>query len=198
MDCVELSIKSLEEKCNTWACGIKKTFNPDLVIYIARGGYLIGKAMSDVFHTPLLAINSQRHGNSLKELLVPILSRLPRRLCNLLREIELKSNIHNKKNNRSISFVLDTVYLDTNSIHKIIIVDDSIDTGISMSMAVDLVKKNFPKSEVKTAALNVMDASEAVIKIDYCCYKNVMLRTPMSKDSKEYQKFCKLYELQRK
>ena len=52
MDFVELSIKSLENLCKDWALEVKKEFNADLVIYIAKGGYLVAKPFSDIFNVP--------------------------------------------------------------------------------------------------------------------------------------------------
>ena len=49
MQHLELSRKALEEQCSTWANNIKEVYQPDLIIYIARGGYLIGKQMREVF-----------------------------------------------------------------------------------------------------------------------------------------------------
>ena len=45
MQHLELSRKALEEQCSTWANNIKEVYQPDLIIYIARGGYLIGKQL---------------------------------------------------------------------------------------------------------------------------------------------------------
>lgn len=38
MQHLELSRKALEEQCSTWANNIKEVYQPDLIIYIARGG----------------------------------------------------------------------------------------------------------------------------------------------------------------
>ena len=88
MDCIELSIKSLDEKCQDFAKQIQLVYQPDLVIYVARGSYLIGKSVVKVFKVPLIAVGAQRKGNELKELVAPFLSLFPRWLCNLLRRCE--------------------------------------------------------------------------------------------------------------
>ena len=41
MKYTELSIEKLKSECNEWARELKKTYCPDLVIYVARAGYLI-------------------------------------------------------------------------------------------------------------------------------------------------------------
>ena len=45
----ELNRKELEKECNSWARKISESYQPDLIIYIAKGGYLIGREMREVF-----------------------------------------------------------------------------------------------------------------------------------------------------
>ena len=189
MDCIELSIKSLDEKCQEFAKQIQIEYQPDLIIYLARGSYLIGKSMVKVLKVPLIAVGAQRKGNELKELVAPVLSLLPRWLCNLLRRWELKSNVHGVQVERHIEFLDDISLIGIATIKKVLIVDDSADTGSSMLAVRNLVGSQFPNSEIRTAVLNVMSQSKNAIKIDYSLYEDAMLRTPMSKDSKEYSKF---------
>ena len=197
MDCLEFSIKSLEEKCKCWGSEISKDYQPDLIIFVARGSYLIGKALSKYFGVSLIAVGAERSGNNFKEFIAPFLSVLPRWFCNLLRKAELKSNVHKKKEKRNIKF-LDTIdkYKNKNKNKSIaiLIVDDSIDTGNSMKQVVEFVKSELPVSIIRVAALNVWDESENIIKADYYCYRNAIMRTPMSKDSKEYILFKKMFE----
>lgn len=194
MDCIELSIKKLDEVCRDFAFEIKKEYQPDLVIYLAKGAYLIGNSMSNVFNVPLIAIGSTREGNVLKEKLSLLLGLLPRWLCNFLRRVELKSNVHGRNKERHIEFLDDIALLNiqTNNL-KILVVDDSVDTGSSVLAAQKVIKSKFPDSVIRIAVLNVMSASKENIKVDYYLYTDKMLRTPMSKDSREYRKFLEMY-----
>ena len=63
-----------------------------------------------------------------------------------------------------------------------------------MKQVVDILSKTFSKSKIKTAALNVWDQSEKIIHIDFVLYRNTVLKTPCSKDSKEYKKFIEIYK----
>lgn len=193
MACIELSIKNLDEKSKLLAEKISKEFTPDIVIYVARGSYLIGRTVSEYFKVPLIAVGAERKGNSVKEYLAPVLSMLPRFICDLLRKVELKSNVHAKSVEREIKFLDDVNSIDKSVVEKILIIDDSIDTGNSMRCVVELVRKEFASAELKIAVLNVMEQSKDVIQADYYCYRNAMLRTPMSKDSREYSVFVKMY-----
>lgn len=194
MDCIELSIKSLDEKCQDFARRIQLEYHPDLIIYVARGSYLIGKSFVKIFEVPLVAVGTKRKGNELKEFISPVLSILPRWLCNLLRKVELKSNVHAEQAERRIEFLDDMNQIDLSSVRKILIVDDSVDTGSSMLAVRSTVESKFPHCELKIAVLNVMSKSRSVISVDYSLYEDAMLRTPMSKDSREYKHFCELYK----
>ena len=63
MQHLELTRKALEEQCSTWANNIKEVYQPDLIIYIAKGGYLIGKQMREVFQVPMIGVSTVRDGN---------------------------------------------------------------------------------------------------------------------------------------
>lgn len=194
MDCIELSLKKLDEVSRKFAVEIKKEYQPDLVIYLAKGAYLIGKSMCKVFDVPLIAVGSTREGNELKEKLASLLGLLPRWLCNLLRRIELKSNVHEHNKERHIEFLDDITGLKIkNDKLKILVVDDSVDTGSSILATQELIKSKFHNSLIRVAVLNVMSQSKENIKVDYYLYTDKMLRTPMSKDSREYRQFLKIY-----
>lgn len=193
MNCIELSIEKLSDECTKWAKIIKKDFQPDLIVYIAKGGFLIGKAFQEEFKCHMIGVDAMRKGNKLKELLTPILSNLPKHLLNLARKIEVKSGIHNKHSERAVVFRSDYNDIDKNAVRNILIVDDSVDTGHSLKAVTETVVEQYPLATVKLAALNVWKQSESVIKCDYFKYVDTILRTPMSKDSKEYKTFLELF-----
>ena len=84
MKYTELSIEKLKSECNSWAKELKKTYCPNLVIYVARAGYLIGKEMSEVFEVPMVGISATREGNKLKEIVGPVISLMPNFVRNFL------------------------------------------------------------------------------------------------------------------
>ena len=74
MKYIELSIEDLK-KTNKELVKIisKSNIKYDLVIFIAKGSYLIGKGIADELKLPLLEINASRKGGKLKKILKPIL-----------------------------------------------------------------------------------------------------------------------------
>lgn len=193
MKFIELSIKDLENQCREWAKEINKSYQPDLIVYVAKAGYLIGKEMKDVFNVPLVGISATREGNHLKEIVGPVISILPNFVRNILISIELKSNKHDKNTERKIHFHKSLENIKKANIKRILVVDDSIDTGHSMKQVVDAITSVFTETEIKVAGLNVWDKSKDIIKTDYVLYENTVIKAPMSKDSTEYKKFIKIY-----
>lgn len=151
--------------------------------------------MSNEFKVPLIGINAERRGNNLKSKLQPILKFIPKKVRYLLVKIELKSNIHKKDTERNIYFKNNLEEYHKERFSKIMIVDDSVDTGNSIIAVKKVVQEQFKNAEIKIAALNVWDKSEEIVKTDYALYRNTIIKAPMSKDSREYEKFVSIYKL---
>ena len=154
MNCIELSIESLHGECVLWAKEISIDFQPDLIVYIAKGGYLIGKAFQEVFNCRIAGVNAERSGNKLKEFLTPVLSHLPKKFLNIARSVEMRSGVHSQHSERSVLFH-DCDEVDTDTVEKILIVDDAVDTGYSLKAVAEKVREKYPNAEIKLAALNV-------------------------------------------
>lgn len=196
MDCVMLSLKSLREESLKLARKIEKDYKPDLVVYIARGGYLIGKEISDYFQVPCVGIHAERRGGGLKEIISPLLRILPQSVKRSLREMELNSGVHKVDKERNIFWdPMDAHLIKNNSgIKNILLVDDSVDTGYSMLQVKEKICREFGNVVVRTAAINVWSKSAGVCETNYSNYRDTIIMTPMSKDSKEYPTFESLYE----
>lgn len=195
MDFIDLSMTELYKICRKWCRDIQEEYSPHLVIYIARGGYIIGRAMEAGFRVPLLGIEARRSGRGVKEYCFPLLALLPRRICNSLRKKEIHSGVHKTRQTRHIEFHQEINHIhQPEAIKKILVVDDSIDTGHSMKQVVDFVRQHFTKAEIRIFVLNEMTGQEPIIKADYTLFRNTIMRTPMSSDSREYYKFLKLYK----
>lgn len=83
--------------------------------------------------------------------------------------------------------------LEADKINKILVVDDSIDTGNSILAVKNYISTIFRNAEIRVAGLNVWDMSKEKVFTDYALYKNTIIKAPMSKDSKEYDVFMKMY-----
>ena len=193
MESIELSLKSSKVESKRLAEKICKEYKYDLVIFIAKGSYTIGKELADFNKCKLIEIRATRQGNSIKEKLNKVLNILPKKVKKVLRNIEFKSNIHEKIIERKISYD-EKIWQQYTECKKIILVDDSVDTGHSMKQCKEVVEQYFKNSEIKLAALNVFSKSEKVVHVNYYLYKDKLLEGPWSNDSKENDKFVQLYK----
>ncbi|WP_288803429.1 phosphoribosyltransferase [uncultured Dialister sp.] len=194
MDCVTLSLKSLREESLKLAAVVEREYKPDLVVYIARGGYLIGKDVADYFQVPCVGIHAERRGGGLKEKVAPLLRILPASLKKALREVELKSGVHKVDTERNEFWDRDDFdTISSMNIKNILIVDDSVDTGYSMLQVRNRINADMGQVNIKVAAINVWSKSYTVCKTDYSNYKDTIISTPMSKDSQEYPIFEDMY-----
>lgn len=190
MEFFDLKIDDLGPKCNQLYLKIIKDYKYDLVIFIAKGSYLIGKNLAEANKVPLLVISAERKGNKLKNILKIFLKYLPKKIIVKLRKKENDSAYHKKNSERK-------VYFDKNYFSKfikrkkILLVDDSIDTGNSVNLVKKELEKYFVNSTIKIATLNVMKKS--FIYPDYFLYEDTLIRGPWSSDSNENKKYLTLY-----
>ncbi len=194
MNYIELSIKSLRKEVEKLYNRIKKDYEYDCVIFIAKGAYLIGKDLAYCQNVPLLEIFATRKGNSFKKILRPMLKIIPKKIKKALREKEAHSSYHQEHSERFVSFDESIWKLYQNS-KRILLVDDSVDTGNTIQSVYEKIKEYFPNSEIKIACLNVFKESKCKCNIDYYLYENCLLNGPWSNDSKEYGYFYKEYQL---
>lgn len=196
MNYTELSLKELRKISFAEATKIKKEYPVDLIIYVARAGLPIAVYMNEVFATKMLGIDAHRKGNALKSKMGPLVRHCPRFVRDLLITLELKTKVHKRNTERKIEFHKLIDVMDTSGYKNILIIDDSVDTGNSMKLVCEAVKEKFTDARIKTYSLNVWEDSIQVFKTDYSTYENTVIRAPMSKDSKEYNAFCKLYDIE--
>ena len=193
MNYLELSIENLEEENKKLYKIIQEdNYNYDLVIFIAKGAFLIGKDLSEYNKSKLIEVFATRKGNKFKNLFKLILKILPSCIKKNLRQLEIKSGIHKKKAERKVSFN-ENVWKKYENKNKILLVDDSVDTGNSINLTKNAIEKFFKDAEIKVAALNVFDEGLKNSHIDYYLYNNTMLSGPWSDDSKENKKYLQEY-----
>lgn len=193
MKFLELSLEQLREISIEAAEEISKKVNIDLVIYIAKAGFPIAYYMNEVFKVPMLGIAAQRKGNKLKSFISPLVKHCPKIVRNTLITMELKSRVHKWDINRNVWFHKSIEALDTKDFTSILIVDDSVDTGCSLMNVRREVRKQFHTAKIYSYSMNVWDESRSSIETDFYSYCNTIIRAPMSKDSREFPDFCKMY-----
>lgn len=193
MKYIELSNENVNEKSKELLELIKKDkIEYDIVVFVAKGAYTIGEYISKSLNIPLLEIKAERKGGRFKKMLKPIFRFIPKKVLIKLRSKEMKSDYHEKNNEREIVYDIKK-YEKYKSSKNILLVDDSIDSGYTIIKAKEALKDYFKKNKnVKIAVFNYM--SKSTVKPDYTLYTDVMICGPWSNDSKYNKDFCKLYK----
>lgn len=192
---LELNIDKLRESTLSLCGMIPPDFKPDFVAYLARGGYLIGCDAARFFGCPLVELDKHRTEYVKKE--TSLLWRLPRWAKHALREAErhFRSNYSDDKGFRDIQpAVLTKRYPLPAKASKILLVDDSIDSGASVVAGRSALMSLFPEAEVRVAALNTFIQPSNRVSFDWVLFKNTLLSTPSSADSPFHEEFCRLYD----
>lgn len=192
MKLLELSREKLTEVNKQLYSIIKKEYNYDLVIFIAKGSYLIGSDLARFNDVGLLEIFATRKGGKIKKILAPCLKLIPSSIKAVLRKTEFNSNYHEKNNDRKIMYD-ERVWNRYKGSKNILLVDDSVDTGYSIKFAKEAISNYFKDSNVKVAAINYFTKSEKIQKIDFYVYKETLLLGPWSNDSRENREYLKDY-----
>lgn len=140
---------------------------------------------------PLLEICAKRKGGTLKKRLQPLFKIIPNRVLIKLREHEMKSSYHERKNERMVSFDCKS-YQPFKDAKRVLLVDDSIDSGNSIIEVKKVLQQFFVHANIEVAVFNVM--SKATVRPNYYLYEDTMIKGPWSNDSKENKVFLSLYQ----
>lgn len=197
MEFIEYSLEGLRDESVRLAETVERGgYRPDCVAYLARGGWLIGEAVAEYFGAPLIELSAHRSGDVAKERGASLLSRLPRPVRKALREWEIKRRLSGDSGETQRKSVRLTDRYDVPAgAQRILLVDDSADTGESLAEALEVLGDSFPSSEQRIAVINVFERAQRSVPIDWWLHKDTMMSLPSSKDNRRYREFSKMYSL---
>ena len=163
---------------------------PDHILYVERAGLFIGHVMSSYFDCSISGIYCGRSGRFLKSKTRIILRLLPKAVTHLMREVEIKSNIHSIKDGRKV--YIESLYPPQGK--KLLIVDDAIDTGYSAKDILGfLLNRGYHRNNIKISVLT-NTYKNSTCRADISLFDQVKLAFPWSYDSREYNRAWTLYD----
>ncbi len=192
MNYIELSRKDVKKETKRLYDLITKEYEYDLVIFIAKGAFEIGIELGNLNQVPVLEVMAKRKGNKAKQCVKNFLKFLPKSIDKYLREKELKSNIHTKNSDRYISFN-EKIFEKYKFCKKILIVDDSVDTGYTILQVRNTIHSFFNNCNIKIASFNYFKKALEEAKPDFYLFEDQIIKGPWSNDSKEYNIMLKNY-----
>lgn len=155
-------------------------FTPDLVIGIPRGGdRILAEAFKSHRRLSIKLIRPTR--GRLKKMLGGILKHMPMKLRDFLRIYEAKKLVVNRSHIKHTTFVAPEIGPD---VHRILIVDDAVDSGATLEAILSVISGKAPDAEIKSAAITVTNPEASVIPDYYIFNDRTLIRTPWSIDMK--------------
>ncbi|WP_291118918.1 phosphoribosyltransferase family protein [Empedobacter sp. UBA7248] len=162
-----------------------------LIIGIKEGGIPIAEmvkvSLEKITSTQLdfITIKCQRPSTKSKKksfivkyLLKNLFKVLPQFFLNQVRIYEHKFLMNNGNQDREL-YLPENLQLD--NYHKILIVDDAVDSGYTLKNVVDKLEKNNSSAKIYSLAVVVTDKNAVKIP-DYYLYSDVLIRFPWSLD----------------
>lgn len=191
---IHKSGKDVQADCLEWADEIKKMYQPDLIIFIAKSGFLFAEPLSQKMKCPMADLVAERPANESKNKLKPIINRLPDSLIDIILSSPLMYRFNEKKVDRIVKETKSFKAITGNLYNRILVVDDSVDTGWTMAKCLDKIKNTFPDAEIKIAAYTLISYSKKRVTIDYYRVEDTIVITSTSRKSPEYLSFLSSYE----
>ena len=184
----------VQKDCRAWAREIRESYLPDAIVFVAKSGFLFAETMADELGVPMADISASRPGNDNKDKISKAVPKLPRWF--LAFALRSKSQIKfNKANSDRCVIVSDRLKeLSYGNPKRILLVDDSVDTGWTIIKVKEEIARLNPGAQIKVAGYCVLDESEGMVKTDYYRYRNMIVITSTSRYSSEYKDFVAGFE----
>lgn len=186
-----LSCELFEKECkNLYQKVLESNYKPNLIVAIATGGVHVVHAMGCSM-TVVKTLRLSRKSTLAKKKLnvASILSKLPYCMTNFLRKVESfwlskKKRLTKQEAIADIpsSLLSDINALAIKSTDKLLIVDDAVDSGVTLFKIVHAIKKCSPSNvEIKSAAISVTTPAPMILP-DFYLSSCILYRFPWSDD----------------
>ena len=189
------SVAEVREDCRKCAEEISESYRPDIIIFIAKSGFLMAKPMAEYFHCEMADVTVKRPGDEKKDLIRKIFHYVPKFLLFAVLKSKFMYSFNDKHTERIFIPGMKFQRINLRDYKRILIVDDSADTGLSLLKAKQEIQRLAPDSEIKIFCYCVISLSEKRIDVDYFKYRDTIVISGTSRYSPEHEAF--LDELER-
>lgn len=191
--CCRKNMSDVQEDARKWAQEIKKEFHPDLLIFVAKSGFLFAKPMAEVFQCRMADIAAQRPASRVKDKMKKVIRFIPESMVSAILRSPAMYRFHGRQTQRNIEITKRYRQLCQKKHQKILIVDDSVDTGWTLKKVKEIVVQDFPGAVIKTAGYSVIADSKRRMPVDYFRCEDTIVLTATSRKSAEYEAFLEEY-----
>ena len=184
----------VEKDCKLWASEIANEYIPDLIIFVAKSGYLFAKPMVEIFNCPMVDICAIRPHNSVKDKGSNLIELIPQKIILTILSSPLMYKYNEIKKRRDIIITKKFLVESSKKYERLLIVDDSIDTGWTMSNVKREIRKYFQNAEIRIASYSFIEYGKKRVGVDYYRHLNKLILTATSRKSEEYAAFIDEFE----
>lgn len=185
MKVITFTIEDFKSACHSLQKTVARSgFKFDTLVGIASGGDYV----ANQFDSPnIFSVAMRRPSTASKQGIASlILPYLPAFLCRWLRIAEAKwlqwRNSRRPANQIPDCNISPFLAKHLESPRNVLIVDDAVDSGITLKAVYDAIKKRSPKSTIMTAAITQTQRNP-VAKPDFALFRNeTLIRFPWAKD----------------
>ena len=193
---ITLDIKSFGETCCVLQSIVERSgFKPDCILGIESGGRFVAeRVFTSIPHcyTGLRRPSTDRRHGAMERGMRSVLRFTPRWICDLLRRFEAR---HLMKSAAGLSLSPEEIEKcmiknagrvnlpDLKEYRRILVVDDAVDSGMTLASVVRKVRAEAPDAEIRSAVVTVT-TPEPLFTPDYTIYNdNILIRFPWSIDN---------------
>jgi hypoxanthine phosphoribosyltransferase len=194
-DVVTFDRDSFDEACAALMQLVVQDGLPDALIGIRTGGLYVAESMAKAvdFSVPVMSLTCRRPSSAAKSkfsAVKKIISSLPRPVVDKLRVIEHamltkktpRARPENYSFDQSELAILDDWLREAGPNPSIVVVDDAVDTGATLSLVLDAVSHRAPGGQVRSAVITVTTARPWATP-RYTLFSRQLCRFPWSLDA---------------
>lgn len=93
------SMADVVNDCRNWAREIGKTYSPDLIVFIAKSGFLFAKPMAEYFKCDMVDISANRPSSKTKDKLKRVIGLMPEKVILGILKMPWMYKLNDKKRN---------------------------------------------------------------------------------------------------
>ncbi|MDE6627803.1 MAG: phosphoribosyltransferase domain-containing protein [Muribaculaceae bacterium] len=184
MKVLTLDSHALREHCRRLQEQVSRDYSPDLIVGIATGGTVVAAEMyGELPHVDVTCRRPASVSRRRTEQRYGILKRLPVWLLNLMRIAQMRLLQLKRNPHRAVEPVDEATLKAIRGARRILLVDDSVDSGITLRNVLNTLRSVEGEREIRSAAITVTLPNPKV-RPDYTIYDEGMLcRFPWSNDA---------------
>lgn len=177
-----------------WAKVEDQYVSPDCIVGIAAGGLRCAQKLQSTVHVPIFSCALHRPGTRVKQrnAVKGALGSLPYRVSNWMRRIEDRILMMRAKKAQkddlpaTAQLVFDVSAIAKQvlekDIHHLVIIDDAVDSGMTLVRVVNALRAALPPDRRLTTAVIAQTRSNVALQPDVLLYRNTLCRFPWSFD----------------